>query len=85
MRPNEEATMDAEHDIDRDTPLPPMPMRDRDAVVDDEIRRSEGEPLPTNDEADRPGDHGDRPGAAADVPDAAWLDDRIDPRLTEAE
>jgi hypothetical protein len=76
--------MDAEHDIDTDPPLPPMPMRDRDAMVDDDIRRPDTDSVPAED-AERPGDHGDRPEAAADAPEAVRLGDAIDPRLTEAE
>jgi hypothetical protein len=33
-----------EHDIDTDPPMPPLPMRDRDPEVDDDIRRPDGEP-----------------------------------------
>jgi hypothetical protein len=54
-------------------------------VVDDDIRRPDGEPLPTDDAADRPPDHGDRPEPADEVPDEVRLGDAIDPRLTEAE
>jgi hypothetical protein len=37
--------MDREqHDIDTDPPMPPTPMRDRDAVADEDARRPDGEP-----------------------------------------
>jgi hypothetical protein len=78
--------MDAEHDIDADPPLPPMPVRDRDAVADDDLPRPEGQPPPEDAAADdRPPDHGDRPEAAADAPEEVRLGGAVDPRLTEAE
>ena len=33
-----------QHDIDTDPPMPPAPMRDREAAAEDDIRRPDGEP-----------------------------------------